>query len=66
MQSNFRRILSSDDRAAIFSSLLAGAAYCGAIVLVCVVFALATGSWKTDGSVAHSKAIPDGSTSMPL
>jgi hypothetical protein len=66
MQSNFRRILSSDDRAAIFSSLLAGATYCGAIVLVCVVIALATGHSRTDSPVARSNAIPDVSTSMPL
>jgi hypothetical protein len=66
VQRHFQDTLSSDDRAAIFSSLLAGVTYCGTIVLVCVVLALATAHSRTDSPLARRNVIPDLSTSMPL
>jgi hypothetical protein len=66
MQKRFQDTLSSDDRAAIFSSLLAGVTYCRAIVLACVILAFATGHSRTDSSDARTNVITDVSTSMPL
>ena len=57
--------LSSDDRTAIFSSILATLTYCGAIVLVCVALSAAGGN-SMDGSVAQIHTIPNVSTGMPL
>jgi hypothetical protein len=59
------KTLSSDDRATIFSSILATLTYCGAIVLVCVALS-AVGEKSMDGSVAQIHAIPNVSTGMPL
>jgi hypothetical protein len=53
MKAIFSDTLSSDDRAAIFNSILVTLAYCGAIVLVCILMAM-TGPPSMDDTVAHS------------
>ena len=66
MQKPFQNTLSSDDRTAISSALLATLTYCGSITLVCIVLAAAGGHSTNDSPIARSNTIPDLTTSMPL
>ena len=65
MRKFFENTLSRESRAAIATSVLATIAYCGAIVVVCVVLSLA-GARKDDSSLARSGASPNTPASMPL
>ena len=65
MRKFFEQTLSSERGVAVATSLLATLAYCGAIVVVCVVLSVAT-TQKDDSSLARSGASPDASNGMPL
>jgi hypothetical protein len=65
MRKFFEHTLSSESRVAIATSLLATIAYCGAIMVVCVVLSL-VGAQKDDASLARGGTTSDVPSSMPL